>query len=117
MPATIVVGGQFGSEGKGKVVALLARHHAFPWLVRCGGPNSGHTVTIHGRPVVLRQVPSCTEPNNAMLCVGAGAVVDEPTLCRELDLLEIDRCHIVVDPRAVVVTEEDREIEHRTLRG
>jgi adenylosuccinate synthase len=48
MPATIVVGGQYGSEGKGKVVALLANRSNSPWLVRCGGPNSGHTVTIDG---------------------------------------------------------------------
>ena len=46
MPATIVVGGQYGSEGKGKVVALLANRSKSPWLVRCGGPNSGHTVTM-----------------------------------------------------------------------
>jgi hypothetical protein len=49
MPATIVVGGQYGSEGKGKVVALLASRSNSPWLVRCGGPNSGHTVTINGK--------------------------------------------------------------------
>ena len=59
MPATIVVGGQYGSEGKGKVVALLASRLESPWLVRCGGPNSGHTVRIDGADVVLRQGPVC----------------------------------------------------------
>ncbi len=61
MPATIVVGGQYGSEGKGKVVALLASRLTSPWLVRCGGPNSGHTVRIDGKDVVLRQVAAGRE--------------------------------------------------------
>jgi adenylosuccinate synthase len=77
MTATIVVGGQYGSEGKGKVVALLASRLASPWLVRCGGPNSGHTVTVNGKDVILRQVPASAEPHNATFCIAAGCVVDE----------------------------------------
>lgn len=115
MPATIVVGGQYGSEGKGKVVALLASRAKSPWLVRCGGPNSGHTVTIHGKDVVLRQVPSCAEPSKATFCLAAGCVIDEEVLLRELDMLNIERARIIVDPRAVIVTEQDREAERREL--
>ena len=58
MSCTIVVGGQYGSEGKGKVVALHAATMEEPWVVRCGGPNSGHTVWLDGRERVLRQVPT-----------------------------------------------------------
>ncbi len=116
MPATIVVGGQYGSEGKGKVVALLANRSRSPWLVRCGGPNSGHTVTIDGNEVVLRQVPSCAEPHRATFCIAAGCAIDEEVFLRELNLLKIDRQQIVVDPRAVIVTEQDREAEHRALK-
>jgi adenylosuccinate synthase len=116
MPATIVVGGQYGSEGKGKVVALLASRLASPWLVRCGGPNSGHTVRIDGKDVVLRQVPCCAEPHKATLCVAAGCAIDEAVLLRELDLLDIERERIIVDPRAVVVTEQDREAERSQLK-
>jgi adenylosuccinate synthase len=108
MPATIVVGGQYGSEGKGKVVALLAHEARFPWLVRCGGPNSGHTVTINGKDTILRQVPSCSEPERAIFCIAAGCVVDEAVLLRELDLLGIPQERIIVDPRAVPVTEADK---------
>ena len=115
MPATIVVGGQYGSEGKGKVVALLASRVKSPWLVRCGGPNSGHTVTIKGKDVVLRQVPSCAEPSKATFCLAAGCVIDEEVLLRELDMLNIERARIIVDPRAVIVTEEDREVERHEL--
>src|ERR1039458_2544600 len=109
MPATIVLGGQYGSEGKGKVVALLASRSDSPWLVRCGGPNSGHTVTIDGKDVILRQVPSCSEPHRATFCIAAGCAIDEEVLLRELDMLNIDRRQIVVDPRAVIVTDEDRK--------
>src|SRR6266478_41706 len=116
MPATIVVGGQYGSEGKGKVVALLANRSNSPWLVRCGGPNSGHTVTIDGSDVILRQVPSCSEPHRAKFCIAAGCAIDEAVLLRELDLLNIDQNRIIVDPRAVIVTEEDREAERRELK-
>jgi adenylosuccinate synthase len=117
MPATIVVGGQYGSEGKGKVVALLARESASPWLVRCGGPNSGHTVTIGGEDVVLRQVPSCSEPHRATFCIAAGCVVETDLLIDELDRLGIDSTRIVVDPRAVLVTENDRCAERSALTG
>jgi adenylosuccinate synthase len=117
MAATIVVGGQFGSEGKGKVVALLASRAESPWLVRCGGPNSGHTVTIQGRDVVLRQVPSCSEPNRATFLLSAGCAIDEAVLLRELDLLEISPDRIIVDPRAVIVTDQDRENEGQSLKN
>ena len=116
MAATIVVGGQYGSEGKGKVVALLAKRSNAPWLVRCGGPNSGHTVTIDGNDVILRQVPCCSDPHRATFCISAGGAIDETVLLRELDLLNIDREQIIVDPRAVIVTEEDREAERRVLQ-
>lgn len=117
MPVTIVVGGQYGSEGKGKVVALLAEEVSIPWLVRCGGPNSGHTVTIDGLNVVLRQIPCCAQPDTAVFCVSAGCVVDEDVLLSEVDLLKIDRDRIIVDPRAVLLTEEDRRAEHDMLQG
>ncbi|HWX22459.1 MAG TPA: adenylosuccinate synthetase [Candidatus Binatia bacterium] len=115
MPATIVVGGQYGSEGKGKVVALLANSADRPWLVRCGGPNSGHTVTIDGKDVIMRQVPSCAKPNGVTFCIAAGCVVDESLLLRELEMLKIERGSIIVDPRAVFVTAEDRDAESRDL--
>lgn len=117
MPATIVVGGQYGSEGKGKVVALLAARVASPWLVRCGGPNSGHTVTIDGHDVILRQVPSCTDPRHATFCLAAGCVIDERVLLQELDLLGLEQNQIILDPRAVILTEDDRDTERRELRG
>lgn len=111
---SIVVGGQYGSEGKGKVVALLT-HAGEPWVVRCGGPNSGHTTFVDGREVVVRQVPSAVGNPNTTLLVAAGCVVDEQLLLREADHLGVSRDRLIVDPRAVLLEEADRLTETESL--
>jgi len=57
MPVTVVVGGQYGSEGKGKIVAYLAKKDDVAAVVRCGGPNAGHSFVWQGATYSLRQVP------------------------------------------------------------
>ncbi|HTA92771.1 MAG TPA: adenylosuccinate synthetase, partial [Polyangiaceae bacterium] len=111
MSCTIVVGGQYGSEGKGKVVALRCRQANRPFVVRCGGPNSGHTVDYGGRSVILRQVPAGIVRPDSVVLVGAGCAVDEDILLRELTDLQVPRHRIVVDPRAVIISPTDREME------
>src|SRR3989442_9270301 len=111
MGCTIVVGGQYGSEGKGKVVALLARSLAEPWVVRCGGPNSGHTVSYEGRDLILRQVPAGVVNAGAVLLLSAGCAIDTSVLINELDVLNVCHERIIVDPRAVLIEETDRETE------
>ena len=104
MGCTIVVGGQYGSEGKGKVVALISQQSECPWVVRCGGPNSGHTVRIRGEDVVLRQIPTGVILPEALLLVSAGCAVDTGLLIAEADLFEIPQDRVVVDPRAVLIS-------------
>ena len=59
MPVTVVVGGQFGGEGKGKVAHYLAREMGAKVAVRVGGSNSGHTVIDPaGNALILRQLPT-----------------------------------------------------------
>jgi adenylosuccinate synthase len=111
MPATIVVGGQYGSEGKGKVVTLTAAQCERPYVVRCGGPNSGHTTNVHGEERVLRQLPAAAGNDRATLLVAAGCAVDEDILLGELDTCRIPPDRIIVDPRAVIVTDWDRQDE------
>jgi adenylosuccinate synthase len=117
MPCTIVVGGQFGSEGKGKAVALLSMSVGAPWAVRCGGPNSGHTTVVEGKEIVLRQLPAGVANPRAMLAIAAGCVVDESVLLREIDLLGIERERIVVDPRAVLLERADVSDEGGLVRA
>lgn len=49
MGVTIVIGGQYGGEGKGKITSHLALKDNIDYVVRCGGPNSGHTVDFRGK--------------------------------------------------------------------
>lgn len=116
MGCNIVVGGQYGSEGKGKIVALCAAMIKEPWVVRCGGPNSGHTISADGHEIVLRQVPAGAGHPQAMLLLSAGCVIDEEILLTELDLLRISKERIVVDPRAVLINPSDRVAEESGIR-
>ncbi len=111
MPSTIVVGGQYGSEGKGKVVALISGLRREPWVVRCGGPNSGHTVWVRGKRIVFRQIPAAAGHPNALLMLSAGCAIDESIFLQEAEQLDLCRERVVVDPRAVLVQEDDRNSE------
>ena len=111
MPTTIVVGGQYGSEGKGKVVALSANILDEPWVVRCGGPNSGHTVTLRDEEIVLRQVPTGAIHPKAKLFIAAGSAINEDILIKELNRLEIAKERIFVDQRATIIQNCDIEEE------
>ncbi len=115
MPATIIVGGQFGSEGKGKVTALTASQMQNPWIVRCGGPNSGHSVWIRNQLHVLRQLPTSVDYGNSRFALAAGSVVDEELLIEEICLLGVDRQRVVIDPRAVLIGPEDRRYEESLM--
>jgi adenylosuccinate synthase len=84
MPATIVVGAQWGDEGKGKIVDLLAGEH--DWVVRYqGGANAGHSVIHEGKTVVLKLVPSGILREGKRCVIGNGVVVDPAALVKEMD--------------------------------
>jgi adenylosuccinate synthase len=116
MSLWVVVGGQFGSEGKGKVSAVIARRENIDICVRCGGPNSGHSfVDTEGKPVVLRQLPTGFVNSRTRLLLPAGALVDPIVLKREIEVLGISPLRIGIDPQCFVIEERDRETE-RNLR-
>jgi len=86
MPCTIVLGAQWGDEGKGKIVDLLAAEH--DWVVRYqGGPNAGHSVIYQGQTVVLHLVPSGILRPAVRCVIGNGVVVDPEALVGELAAL------------------------------
>jgi adenylosuccinate synthase len=87
MPVTVVVGGQFGSEGKGKVAHYLARELGATAAVRVGGPNSGHTVVgPEGRKIIFRQLPTASILPDIVCVLPAGSYVDKEVLFREVRL-------------------------------
>ena len=86
MPATVIVGAQWGDEGKGKIVDLLAQESDLVCRYQ-GGPNAGHTIVVAGETYKIRQIP--TGIIAAKRCaIGAGCVVDPGVLVSELDELE-----------------------------
>ena len=106
MSCTIIVGGQYGSEGKGKVLTAIIRksYDKNPYLVRCGGPNAGHTHQINGKEVVFRQVPA-SDNSGARMFLAAGSVINPAILIEELTTLGFPE--IIVDPRAVLIYKKD----------
>jgi adenylosuccinate synthase len=87
VPVTVVVGAQWGDEGKAKVIDLLAKEHTY--VVRYqGGHNAGHTVVVGGERYALQLVPSGILYDHVVPVIGNGVVVDLPTLFAEIDALE-----------------------------
>ncbi len=85
----VVVGAQWGDEGKGKIVDVLAERA--DWVVRYqGGANAGHTVDIGERSFVLHQIPSGILHHGVQCAIGNGVVLDPETLFAEMDELLSD---------------------------
>src|SRR5213078_1874077 len=86
VPATVIVGAQWGDEGKGKIVDLLAQRSDVVCRYQ-GGPNAGHTIIVDGETFKIRQIPSGVI--SGKVCVlGAGCVVDPQVFLAEVDELE-----------------------------
>jgi adenylosuccinate synthase len=87
VPATVIVGAQWGDEGKGKIVDLLAQSSEFVCRYQ-GGPNAGHTIVSGGETFKLHHVPSGILYKGKISVIGAGCVVDPRLLVEELEGLE-----------------------------
>jgi adenylosuccinate synthase len=131
MPATVIMGGQWGDEGKGKLTDALASNASM--VVRAnGGSNAGHTVKTDQGTFKLHLVPSGILNGEVICVVGAGVVIEPGTLIGELDDLAArgidtsnlrisDRAHLVLPyhPKIDQLDEARREDEQigTTLRG
>lgn len=113
MPISIVVGGQYGSEGKGKAALEMTRRSGPGAVtVRVGGPNSGHTAyDRHGERRVLRQLPAAAIDGCALVVLPAGSYIEPDLLMREIALLGLAPGALVIDPEARIVTRAHREWE------
>ena len=103
----VVIGAQWGDEGKGKIVDYLAEDAKY--VVRyAGGPNAGHTIVVDGKQYALHQVPSGILYPEKQVFLGAGMVIDPEALFNELQMLKdnginwegrvfiSDRAHIIL---------------------
>ncbi len=114
MANLIVVGAQWGDEGKGKIVDLLTAH--FDIVVRYqGGHNAGHTVIIHGQKFILHLIPSGILHPQKLCAIGNGMVIDPAALKKEIaDLAEagiICRGRLFISNRAHVILEYHQLVE------
>jgi adenylosuccinate synthase len=87
VPATVIVGAQWGDEGKGKIVDLLARESDVVCRYQ-GGPNAGHTIVADGETYKLHHLPSGILYPGTACVIGAGCVIDPESFVAELDALE-----------------------------
>ncbi|MCI4347409.1 MAG: adenylosuccinate synthetase [Thermoplasmata archaeon] len=110
----VVVGGQYGSEGKGQIVSFIAREYDL--LVRVGGPNAGHKV-FGDPPYTHHQLPSGTRYNTeARLLIGPGAVLNVEKLVQEIADCGVDSKRLVIDRNAMVIEPRDIKAELKLKR-
>ncbi len=112
MPVTVVVGGQFGSEGKGKVAHFLAREQGASVAVRVGGSNAGHTAyDDEGRKHTFRHLPTAALLPGVLCVLGPGSLIDPEVLEEEVDRIGLARERLCIDPMAFVITGEHKRRE------
>ena len=91
MPGFVIVGMQWGDEGKGKVVDYLTSQ-ADMVVRHQGGNNAGHTVVVNGKQTVLHLIPCGILHERTVCVIGNGTVLDPEVLCKELDNLDAAGC-------------------------
>ena len=120
MPAIVVLGAQWGDEGKGKATDLLATNETIDFVVRTsGGHNAGHTIVINGEKFATHLLPSGILTPGATCVIGNGVVVSPEALFRELDALiarGVDLAPLVVSANAHVIASYHATIDKVTER-
>ena len=118
MPATVVVGAQWGDEGKGKLTDLLAGEMDVVCRYQ-GGHNAGHRIVVDGETFALQLVPSGVLHPNITPIIGNGVVVDAGVLLDEIDNLNargVDTSRLMVSGNAHLVMPYHQELDRVTER-
>ena len=103
---SVIMGGQWGDEGKGKIVDLLSKDSNVVARYQ-GGANAGHTVYKNGKKIVLHQIPSGILQKNCLCVLGNGMVIDPIELSKEIKEVEsmgMPTSNIYISPNAHIVT-------------
>lgn len=116
----VLVGGEFGSEGKGHIAYHLAPEYDI--LVRVGGPNAGHRVIwADGTKYTHRSLPSGTLAGDARLFIGPGAVLNvdlgEENLLKEIADCQVDVERLHIDPQAMIISAADQRAEQKLVKS
>jgi adenylosuccinate synthase len=118
VPATVLIGAQWGDEGKGKFTDLVAKE--MHMVVRYqGGHNAGHTIVVNGETFALQLVPSGILYDHITPVIGNGVVVDPRVLLAELDMLAgkgVDTSRLLVSGNAHLILPYHQELDRLTER-
>lgn len=110
----VVLGAQWGDEGKGKIVDLLSQHFSIVARYQ-GGHNAGHTVNVSGSKFILRLIPSGILQPNVTCVIGNGVVIDPLALLAEVDELEENGVRVgdrlLISDKAHVILPYHRELD------
>lgn len=113
MSVDVLIGLQWGDEGKGKIVDYLAPKYDVVARFQ-GGPNAGHTLVVNGKKIVLHTIPSGILHENTINLIGNGVVINPITLCAETDvvkswgvdinkyLLIADKAHLILPTHKIL---------------
>ena len=111
----VLVGGQYGSEGKGNIADYLSPEYNV--LMRVGGPNAGHKV-YEDPPYTHYSLPCGTRNDESQtLLIGPGAVIEPSWLLKEIRDCEVEAGRLIVDEQAVLISAEDQKWERDHLEG
>jgi adenylosuccinate synthase len=108
---TIIFGGQYGSEGKGKTAHFFAVKEQAKYCVRVGGPNSGHTVYQGKHKLIFRLLPTGIIEDHVCAVLPAGSYIDLRILEEELKTTGISGDRLFIDENAVIITEKNKDAE------
>src|SRR6266436_266055 len=113
MPVSVVVGGPFGSEGKGKTaLEIVRRDRTVAAAIRVGGTNSGHTaISSSGRRYALRQLPAASVDRSVRVILPPGSYIDLGIFREEVERLELGPDQVAVSPMARIITDEHKSWE------
>lgn len=115
MPNIVVLGAQWGDEGKGRIVDLIADRVDIVARYQ-GGSNAGHTIVINGKTLVLHHIPSGIFRDGKLSVIGNGVVVDPKTLLEEIEEIRsagyrVDEENLKLSDRAHLVMPYHKEID------
>ena len=109
MTVTIICGGQYGDEGKGKIVSYLAQNTKVQAFARAGtGPNAGHTVVVDGTTYKLQLVPSGFFNEESISYIGAGMLINPKIFLKEVENTGLEG-RIFVDSHTGIIEESHIE--------
>jgi adenylosuccinate synthase len=118
MPCTVIAGGFWGDEGKGKIISYLALQDKIDFCVRTGSVNAAHTIWYHGKRYALHMVPGGFVNKECRLLIGPGANVHVGQFLKEVEETNVEK-RIGVDNQASIIEEkhsaQDKTSEH--LKG